>query len=83
MPMRLTYATALAAASQRFVQLLRERPGLLSLVAILSGTYITVRYLMSPWRRLPPGPIGYPFIGSALSLFDKRWLFTKCKTYGR
>jgi hypothetical protein len=47
----------------------------LSLVII-----ITVQYVRSPWRKVPPGPKGLPIIGNALQLKDKRWMFEKdCK----
>ncbi|KAI0064320.1 cytochrome P450 [Artomyces pyxidatus] len=39
-----------------------------------------VRYLTSPWRRLPPGPRGYPLVGSAFSTGKAQWLtFTEWK----
>jgi cytochrome P450 len=53
-----------------------------SLIAI--SAFILVRYIRSPWRKVPPGPRGLPLIGSALKLVDRQWLiFTKWqKTYG-
>ncbi|KAI9444592.1 cytochrome P450 [Lactarius indigo] len=41
---------------------------------------LVVRYLTSPWRRVPPGPRGLPLIGNALELQDKLWMFHRdCK----
>lgn len=39
-----------------------------------------VRYLRSPWRKLPPSPRRLPIIGNALQFTDKSWLLSKdCK----
>ncbi|KAI0026890.1 cytochrome P450 [Vararia minispora EC-137] len=47
----------------------------------LLAVYLITRYLKSPWRYLPPGPIGYPIVGSALSLLDKKRFFSMCESY--
>ena len=34
----------------------------------------TARYLASPYRKVPPGPRGYPIIGNLLELKPGQWL---------
>ncbi|KAI0066959.1 cytochrome P450 [Artomyces pyxidatus] len=55
----------------------------LGLVAALIAA-LARRYSRSPWRKLPPGPRGWPFLGNALSLSGNQWLtFNEWKnTYG-
>ena len=52
--------------------------GMFSIGAMLAGGLIvlyTARYFTSPYRRLPPGPRGYPIIGNVLELKSRQsWL---------
>ena len=57
---------------------LQTGPTLLLLILLCGLCYL--RYIRSPWRKLPPGPRGLPILGNIRQLNDKRWLTSpKCK----
>jgi hypothetical protein len=42
--------------------------------------FLVVRYIRSPWRKLPPSPRRLPILGHILHLRDSSWLHSKdCK----
>jgi hypothetical protein len=62
--------------SQLQLQLQNPRIALVTTLIII----LTVRYVRSPWRKVPPGPKGLPILGNALQLQNKGWMFEReCK----
>ena len=67
--------------SNYLLQFLTLHNGLLLGLTVI---VMAVRYVKSPWRRVPPGPRGLPLLGNMLELRDKTWLFGReCKNVYR
>ena len=57
-------------------QLFTPRLGLLVTLVII----LVAQYIKSPWRKVPPGPKGFPILGNALQLKNKGWMYSaECK----
>lgn len=59
-----------------FSQLQNARIPLIATLIVI----LTVRYVRSPWRKVPPGPKGLPILGNVFQRHDNGWMFgTECK----
>lgn len=58
----------------------QQNPRIALVATTLLLVILTVRYVSSPWRKVPPGPKGLPILGNALQLQNKGWMFGReCK----
>ncbi|KZV73540.1 cytochrome P450 [Peniophora sp. CONT] len=53
---------------------MRDHSVLMTGAAVGLVIVLFVKYIKSPWRKLPPGPPGLPLIGNALQIVGKPWL---------
>lgn len=70
--------------SSSFLRELQRNKSLYAILLLGLTAYSVVRYIRSPYRKLPPGPKGYPIIGNFLNIGEKQWhVFTEWKkVYG-
>ncbi|KAH9996758.1 cytochrome P450 [Russula vinacea] len=57
-------------------QLLTPSVGLIVTLVVI----LVAQYVRSPWRKVPPGPKGFPVLGNVLQFRDRGWMFEgECK----
>ncbi|VDC04597.1 unnamed protein product [Peniophora sp. CBMAI 1063] len=77
-----TSSTLMLDAVTELYSAILRRPALATTIALNLFGLLLHRYLNSPWRKLPPGPTGYPLLGSAPKLLDASWLYNECPKLG-
>ena len=69
----LGFAADMVSLQVHLTDVLSDHPGLFAIIVTGLAVVFLARYLRSPWRNLPPGPPGLPFLGNALQIKSQSW----------